>query len=184
MICHCCMTLIEMVFEKHDIEILELSPGYIEISFDENKYNLKDIEDILSKHGMPIIKSREQQIVEKIKQSVVELIHDSNNINSILRKSDYLVEKLSMSYQQMSKLFSKYEKTTLEKYIIQNKIEKIKEFIDTEEFTLSEIAYMMDYSSVQYLSNQFKKETGLTVSEYKKNKFKKIIDDLSRSKNK
>jgi YesN/AraC family two-component response regulator len=72
-----------------------------------------------------------------------------------------------MSYRQMSSLFSKYEITTLEKYIILNKIERIKELIDSEEFTLSEIAYMMDCNSVQYLSNQFKKETGMSVSEYK-----------------
>jgi YesN/AraC family two-component response regulator len=67
----------------------------------------------------------------------------------------------------MSKLFSKYEKTTLEKYIINQKINKAKELIKTDEYTLSEIAYMMDYSSVQHLSNQFKKITGQSVSEFK-----------------
>jgi AraC-like DNA-binding protein len=73
-----------------------------------------------------------------------------------------------LSYQQLSKLFSKYEAVTLERYIILNKIERIKELIMQDEYTLSEIAYMMDYSSVQYLSNQFKKETGYSVTEYKK----------------
>ncbi len=182
MLCHCCLKLIEMVFEQHGIKITNIKPGYIEFEYNEDEISIEEITNLLIKNGMPPVKSREEQIVEKIKQSVVELIHDSNNINSILRKSDYLVEKLAMSYQQMSKLFSKHENMTLEKYIIKNKIEKIKELIDSEEYTLSEIAYIMDYSSVQYLSNQFKKETGITVSEYKKNreKHKKMIDDLSK----
>jgi len=181
MLCHCCIKLIYLIFDKHHIKIINIKPGFVEIEYDENKLTLNDIDEILRENGMQIIKSREEQIVEKIKQSVAELIYESGNINSILRKSDYLVEKLAMSYQQMSKIFSKHENMTLEKYIIKNKIEKIKELIDSEEYSLSEIAYMMDYSSVQYLSNQFKKETGMTVSEYKKTnmKNKKSIDRLT-----
>ena len=94
-------------------------------------------------------------------------MHHLNNVDSIVRKSDYLVEKLGLSYQYLSKIFSEHEHHTLEKYIILQKIERIKHLLDSEEFTLSEIAYRMDYSSVQYLSNQFKSITGMTVSEYK-----------------
>jgi len=181
MLCHCCLKLIEIVFKQHDILVKNVGPGYAEVFYDDEKYSLKDINAILEQYGMGLIKSREEQIVEKIKQSVTELIFESGNINSILRKSDYLVEKLAMSYQQMSKIFSKHENITLERYIIKNKIEKIKELIDSGEYSLSEIAYMMDYSSVQYLSNQFKKETGMTVSEYKKSRKnnKKSIDQLT-----
>ncbi len=79
-----------------------------------------------------------------------------------------------------SRIFSSNQNITLEKFIILNKIERIKELIDQEEFTLSEIAYMMDYSSVQYLSNQFKQLTGMTVSEYRESdrSSKKAIDNL------
>jgi len=181
MLCHCCIKLLEMVFEQNDIQVKSIKSGFAEVVYDDEKYSLEDISSLLESYGMGLVKSREEQIVEKIKQSVTELIYESGNINSILRKSDYLVEKLAMSYQQMSKIFSKHENITLERYIIKNKIEKIKELIDSEEYSLSEIAYMMDYSSVQYLSNQFKKETGMTVSEYKKNKKKnkKSIDQLT-----
>ncbi|NPA68230.1 MAG: helix-turn-helix transcriptional regulator, partial [Chlorobi bacterium] len=72
-----------------------------------------------------------------------------------------------LNYRYLSKIFSNHEPVTLEKYIIKEKIKKIKQLITEDEFTLSEIVYMMDYSSVQYLSAQFKKETGLTVTEYK-----------------
>ena len=158
-----------------------METGVMEVEFDNEKHSLESIDRLLNEMGMGIIKTREQQIVEQIKTAVIELIHQSNNINSLLRKSDYLVEKLAMSYQQLSKIFSKHENITLEKYIIRNKIERIKELIDSNEYSLSEIAYMMDYSSVQYLSNQFKKETGISVSEYKKGdkRIKKTLDELS-----
>jgi YesN/AraC family two-component response regulator len=170
--------------EKAGVDVLDVWQGFAEIAYNPSMIRIEAIEKLLEKHGMGLIKSREQQIVEQIKTAVIELVHESNNIDSILRKSDYLVEKLSMSYQQLSKIFSKHEDITLEKYIIKNKIERIKELIDSNEYSLSEIAYMMDYSSVQYLSNQFKKETGMSVSEYKKSaqKLKKGVDELSSSK--
>ncbi|MEN8120493.1 MAG: helix-turn-helix domain-containing protein [Bacteroidota bacterium] len=181
MLCSCCIKLIELEFEKVGIKTNKIRPGYAIIEFDPEKNNLEKIEKILASNGLGLIKSRDQKIVEQIKTAVIELIHHSNNINSLLRKSEYLVEKLSLSYQQLSKIFSKHEPITLEKYIIQNKIERIKELIDIDDHSLSEIAYMMDYSSVQYLSNQFKKETGMSVSEYKKSdkSVKRSLDTLS-----
>jgi AraC family transcriptional regulator len=90
------------------------------------------------------------------------------------------VEKMGMNYQQISKVFSKYEPITLERFTILVKLEKLKEMIISDEYSLSEISYLMDYSSVQYLSNQFKKETGYSVTEYKKLglNLKKPLDQL------
>jgi AraC-like DNA-binding protein len=101
-------------------------------------------------------------------------------MNSVVRKSEYMVEKLGKSYSHLSRVFSRFEPITLEKYIIHQKIERIKDLIDEDELTLSEIAYMMDYSSVQYLSNQFKKITGYSVTEYKHSAIgkKSYIDDV------
>ncbi|HYX07107.1 MAG TPA: helix-turn-helix domain-containing protein, partial [Bacteroidales bacterium] len=84
---------------------------------------------------------------------------------------------------QLSRVFNAQEPITLEKYIIVNKIERIKELIDSNEYTLSEIAYMMDYSSVQYLSNQFRQITGISVTEYKHSdqKIKSLIDKLDKA---
>lgn len=181
MLCACCIRLLELEFEKAGIKTHIVRAGYAQIEFDSELHSLESIDQILTRNGMALIKTRDQKIVEQIKTAVIELIHHSNNVNSILRKSEYLVEKLGMSYQQLSKLFSKHEAITLEKYIIRNKIEKIKELIDSDEYSLSEIAYMMDYSSVQYLSNQFKKETGMSVSEYKKSdkSIKRTLDKLA-----
>jgi len=180
MLCDCCQKLIRLEFEVVGIQVIVMKQGYIEVSFESEKHSLTQIEQILKKNGMSLIKSREHKIVEEIKVAVIELIHHSNNIDSVVQKSEYLVEKLGMSYQQLSKMFSKHEHITLERFSILNKIERIKELIDQDDYTLSEIAYMMDYSSVQYLSNQFKKETGISVSDYKKSdkSIKRSLDNL------
>jgi len=170
MMCDCCLRLVKLILENNNITVTRIRLGYAEVIFSNESITLTDINNILEKEGFGLIVSREKQIVENAKLAVVELIHQMNNVNSMVQKSDYLVEKLKMSYQQLSKLFSKHENTTLEKFIIRNKIERIKELITIGEYTLSEIAYMMDYSSVQYLSSQFKKETGVTVSDFKKGK--------------
>ena len=167
MICKCCVRMLKHDFEEYNIKVLDIGIGFAEISYNSLQINNKGISEILKLSDLSLIKSREEKIVDKIKTVVIELIHYMNNVNSIAKKSEYLVEKLGLNYRYLSQLFSKYEDTTLEKYTILQKIERIKQLINEEEYTLSEIAYMMDYSSVQYLSNQFKKETGYSVSEYK-----------------
>jgi len=180
MMSKCCIYVIRNLLESNNIKVSFIKLGYAEVVFSKNSPTITEIDKILKTLGFGLIVSREKRIVEQTKIAVIELIHHMNNVNSIVQKTDYLVEKLNLSYQQLSKLFSRYENTTLEKFIIRNKIERIKELIDSDEFTLSEIAYMMDYSSVQYLSSQFKKETGITVSEYKKDhRIEKIaLEDL------
>ncbi len=159
--------------------VVKIVPGIIKLN-NLNENEEQRLNEILDRYGFEIIKDKEIILVEQIKQAVIELIHYMNNMNSVVRKSEYLVEKLGKSYSHLSRVFSKHEPITLEKYIIFQKIERIKELIDQDELTLSEIAYMMDYSSVQYLSNQFKKITGYSVTEYKNNPEgkKSFLDDI------
>ena len=181
MLCRCCMKVVRESLERNHIKVDHIMLGEARITYDRKKVSLDTVASLLQENGFELVVSREKKIVNKIKTTIVELIHHLNNMDSIVRKSDYLVEMLGLSYQQLSKIFSKHENITLERYIILNKIERIKELILLDEFTLSEIAYMMDYSSVQYLSNQFKKETGYSVSEYKKLdlNLKKPLEELS-----
>jgi AraC-like DNA-binding protein len=183
MMCNCCITIVKNILEINHIKVNEIKLGHAKVTFNNDSPNMEQLDKLLRKEGFALLISREKRIVDQTKLAVVELIHQMNNVNSMVQKSEYLVEKLNLSYQQLSKLFSKHENITLEKFIIQNKIERIKELIDSDEFTLSEIAYMMDYSSVQYLSAQFKKETGVTVSDYKKGTKvdKKSIEDMLES---
>lgn len=180
MVCTCCVRVLSMVLQENGIRVDQIKMGMATISYKPEQQSLEKINNILQENGMEIIIGHEQQIVERIKTAVIELIHHMNNVDSIVQKSEYLVGKLGLSYQQLSKIFSKHEAVTLERYIILNKIERIKELVDQNEFTLSEIAYIMDYSSVQYLSNQFHKITGFSVSEYKKSGMgnKKSLDTL------
>lgn len=167
MVCSCCKVFLKEKFEDLGLIVKEISLGKVRIIQPLPRVSQEAISGMLAHYGFDLVHHREDRIVEEIKVAVVELVHHLNNVDSIVRKSDYIVEKLGLSYQYLSKVFSEHEEHTLEKYVILQKIERIKHLIDSEEFTLSEIAYMMDYSSVQYLSNQFKSITGITVSRYK-----------------
>ena len=150
------------------IKLGDVRLGKVSFSFNPARITWKKIEKIISDLGFEIIVDKEKVLVEQIKLAIIELVHHST-YNAMVRNSDYLVERFDVSYPYLSTLFSKHENLTLEKFIILNKIEKVKELIEYGELTLSEIAYMMGYSSVQYLSTQFKTITGLSVTEYKNN---------------
>ena len=180
MVSNCCVILLQERLEAAGIIVNQVQLGKVNVSYQYGQHDHGTVSVVIKEIGLEVIESREMIRVEQIKQAVIELIHHLNNVDSVVRKSDYLVEKLGYSYQHLSKTFSAHEPVTLERYIILQKIERIKQLIDNGEFTLSEIAFMMDYSSVQYLSNQFHKTTGMTVSEYKvsDHSSKKPIDKL------
>lgn len=180
MVSQCCLRVIREELEKAGVEVKGISLGRATISYDPLTVTREDVRAVLLGLGTDLIDTRDQRLVEEIKQAVIELVHHMNNVDSIVRKSEYLVEKTGLSYSYLSRIFSSHEHITLERFIILHKIERIKELIDQEELTLSEISFIMDYSSVQYLSNQFKHSTGMTVSEYRESdrSSKKSIDQL------
>lgn len=163
----CCVRLIRRVLQDAHVEVGYIRLGEVSVSWNSKDYSPEDVAALFKQNGFPVIKSKEEQLVEVIKNAVIELIHYSDNKSSIIRNSDYLVDKTGYSYQHLSAVFSQHTSMTLEKFIIHHKIEKVKELIESDEMTLSEIAWQMGYSSVQYLSSQFKKIAGVTVSEYK-----------------
>jgi AraC-like DNA-binding protein len=180
MVSHCCVILLRERLEAAGIIVNQIQLGQVIVSYHPGQHDHEKVSAVIKEIGLEVMRSREMIMVEKIKQALIELIHHMNNVDSVVRKSDYLVEKLGYSYQHLSKTFSAHEPINLERYIILQKIERIMQLIDNDEFTLSEIAFMMDYSSVQYLSAQFHKITGMTVSDYKVSdrSSKKPIDKL------
>ncbi len=168
MVCNCCIRVVKEDFEKAGVIVNAIKLGEVSISYDPAKISYLQITQILQESGFELLTDKEKIVVEQIKLAVIELIHYYNNANSLIRNSDYIIEKLGYTYQYLTTLFSKHENITLEKYIILHKIEKVKELIEFENYTLGEIAFMMGYSSVQYLSTQFKSITGISVTEYKK----------------
>ena len=179
MVCNCCIRLLRKELAIDGVTIHNLKLGAIELSHDPEKVPMKMIEGILEELGFEIIIDKEKILVEQIKQAMIELIHHST-YNAMVRNSDFLVERFDMSYPYISSLFSKHENITLEKFTILHKIEKVKELIQYGDLTLSEIAYIMGYSSVQYLSAQFKSVTGVSVTDYKVNPIseRKALDKL------
>jgi AraC-like DNA-binding protein len=162
-----CIQSVESILFDMGISVKKVSLGIADIECDNFDLILDKLKKALVEQGFEIIQNKEFQILEQIKVSVLEMIYYGNNLNTIIRNSDYLSDKLGLPYGQLSKLFSELTGQTLEKYIILVKIERVKELLAYNEMTLSEISYQMGYSSVQYLSTQFKQVTGYSVSEYK-----------------
>jgi len=180
MMCSCSIRLVKEDLTSLGIKVLDVKLGEATVIYNSEEISRDQINEVLQKLDMELIDSKDEILIEQIKQTVIELIHYMNNVDSIARKSEYLVEKLGRSYQTLSKAFSKTEPITLEKYIILQKIERVKELAIEDKISLSEIAWMMDYSSPHHLSNQFKLITGISLSDFKKDPaaYKRPINNL------
>ncbi|MFK5856404.1 MAG: AraC family transcriptional regulator [Bacteroidota bacterium] len=182
MICDCCIRVVEMELNNISVKVNSIKLGEINVSFDPDIISIDDIEKMLNKNGFSLLVDKDSILIENIKHAIIDLVHHTT-YNAMVRNSDYIVGKFGRTYPYLSSLFSKYEGITLEKYIILQKTEKVKSLIREDEVTLSEIAFIMGYSSVQYLSTQFKNVTGISVSEFKKSpaNLRKSIDDVNRT---
>jgi YesN/AraC family two-component response regulator len=165
--------------DKAGIEYLSVDLGEIELAKDPSKTQLEKLNDGLKHLGFELIDDKKSRLIEKIKNLIIKLIHHSDEEMKV-NLSDYLADKIHYDYTYLSNLFSEVENTTIEKYFIAQRIEKVKELLVYNELSLSEIAEKLGYSSVAYLSSQFKKITGLTPSYYKslREHKRKNIEDL------
>ena len=126
----------------------------------------------LHNSGLELMDDKRSVLIEKIKTVIIEMVHYSDEVIKV-NFSHYLADKLSHDYTYLANLFSEVQGTTIEQFIISHKIERIKELINYGELNITEIAWKMNYSSVAHLSNQFKKMTGLSPSQFKKLKDKR-----------
>jgi len=166
MVCNRCIMVVKNELEKLCFQTLNISLGEVELKNDLTEIEKINLDDHLKTFGFELIEDKKSRLIGQIKSSIIEIIHQNNSeLKSNL--SDYLSSKLHHDYTYLSNLFSEVEGTTIEKYFIAQKIEKVKELLVYDELSLSEIAYQMNYSSVGYLSNQFKKVTGLTPTHFK-----------------
>lgn len=174
MVCNRCIKVVREELEKLDYTVEKIELGEVVIMSDKKKFQLDKIKKSLEVNGFELIDSRKANIIERVKILIIKLIHhNSTETQSNFNLHDEIIKEAGLSYQYVSSLFSSMEGITIEKFIIHQKIEKVKELIVYDELTLSEIAYRLEYSSVQHLSNQFKKVTGLSPSYFKKLKSKK-----------
>ncbi len=166
MVCNRCIMVLQNELDKFGYQANHISLGEVLLK-DDMSFEQKDI---FNKHlktlGFEIIDDKKSQLIAQIKAAIIEVVHQQN-INLKINFSAYLSAKLEHDYTYLSNLFSEVEGTTIEKYFIAQKIEKVKELLVYNELSLSEIANQLNYSSVAYLSNQFKKITGLTPTFFK-----------------
>lgn len=179
MVCSRCRTVVQSELEKAGIKFLSVDLGEVEVLTKPKDKQLAKLKEGLLHHGFELIDDKKSRVIEKIKNHIVYLVHHSDEILK-LKLSDYLSDKLRYDYNYLSNLFSEVEDTTIEKYYIAQRIEKVKELLVYDELSLSEIADKLGYSSVAYLSGQFKKITGFTPSHYKslKEHKRKNIEEL------
>ncbi|MFT4802616.1 MAG: AraC-like DNA-binding protein [Flavobacteriaceae bacterium] len=167
MVCNRCKMVVKSTLKKLGLVPVQVELG--EVVLEENDISpiKEQLKQELQSLGFDLLDDKRTKTIEKIKNLIVNLVQNKNS-NLQITLSDYLTKELHRDYSALSNLFSQVEGITIEKYYIFQKIEKVKELLVYDELTLSEIAFQLNYSSVAYLSNQFKKVTGLTPSHFKK----------------
>ncbi len=166
MVSNRCKILVREKLDKLQIGYLTIELGVID-SIDKVTKEKRDLIEIaLLGSGLELIENQREILIEQIKTAIIELIHYSD-CQPKINFSNYLSNKLNYNYTYLSNLFTDSEGTTIEHFIIAHKIERVKELISYNELTFSEIAFMLHYSSIGHLSNQFKKVTGSTLSSYR-----------------
>ena len=172
MVCDRCKMLVKSELDKLGLNFSSVELGEVEIFENLTYEQLTYLDRELRKRGLELMDDKRSILVEHIKTIIIELVHykeDQIKVNL----SDYLSEKLDHNYTYLANLFSVVKGTTIEKFYLSHKIERVKELLVYDELNLSEIANKMHYSSVAHLSNQFKKMTGLTPTHFKHLKLKR-----------
>lgn len=167
MVCGRCIKVVRDELEKLGLKVINISLGEVTIE-GNSEIKKEDIRNALSQNGFELLEDKKASLIEQLKVLIIDLIYNDEKIKPpSMNYSDYIQKKLGYDYHYLSSLFSSTEQITIEHYIILQKIERAKELLKYGELTLSEIAYKLGYSSVQHLSNQFKKVTGLNATQFK-----------------
>lgn len=179
MVCGRCIAAVSHIFNETQIEVRNISLGEAETENEVSEEKLKMLERLLEETGFERIKDSSHQLIEKIKNLIILKISELD-IEEDFLLSDFLSKSLHKDYSILSKTFSQNENLTLEQFFILQKIEKVKELLLYNEFTLTEIAGKLGYRSVQHLSSQFRNVTGFTPTEFKKLKIhnRKPLDQI------
>jgi AraC-like DNA-binding protein len=170
-----CKMFVKDELKKLGINFISVDLGVVEINGDLTANQRETLRENLQKSGLELLDDKKNILVEKIKSVIVEMVHYSDELPKV-NDSDYISDKLGYDYNYLSNTFSEVKGTTIQNYIIQHKIERVKELLLYDELTLTEIAWKLHYSSVAHLSNQFKKVTGLTPTYFKELKQKRELN--------
>lgn len=157
---------LEQLLTKNQVKYKTIGFGEIELLETFSEERMTEINAQLNENGIEIVENQKSIFVQKIKDAIIEMINNRDNVT--VKSSIYLSEKLNYNYSYISNIFSEVTYTSIENYIIIQKIELAKQLIISNDLTLTEIAYNLNYSSVAHLSTQFKNTTGITPSAFQR----------------
>lgn len=180
MVCLHCIMALKQLLKELDISYSHIELGAITLKEKLSKEKLAALSSGLNTLGLALIDDRRSRIIEKIKTTIINLMHEQNEEKPNQNISAILSAELNYDYNYLSSLFSESEGITIEKFVIAQRIDRVKELLVYDELTLNQIAFKLGYTSTAHLSNQFKKITGLTPSYFKKIKEQKrnYLDNL------
>lgn len=179
MVCDRCIMVVRQQLEQLNFKIVAIFLGGVEIIPDPSESQINQIASALKILGFELIDSEKDKLIDRMRTLIIESIHHTDQPEMHINFTELLSQKLNKDYAYLSRLFSDSEDSTVEKFIIQQKIEKVKELLQYGQLNLNEIAYKMGYSSSAHLSAQFKGITGLTPSQFKASaQLRKAIDQL------
>ncbi len=175
-----CKMIVKAVLEKLGLHYIHVGLGEIEMATPISMEQREQLRSALLTCGLELIEDKKSILVEKIKIEIVEMVH-YNETPLRINFSAVLAQKLHYHYSYLSNVFSEVAGTTIERFVIAHKIERVKQLISYDELNMTEIAILMNYSSVAHLCNQFKKATGLTPSNFKKLHYKSLygLDEIN-----
>ena len=168
MVCSRCLKVIKQELQELGVTVLSLELGrlMVEAPKKTSKEILEAVTTVLHANDFEIVQKEEEMLVERMKIILIEQLQELP-LHIKVKTSELLASSLHKDYKSLSKLFSANEQTTLEKYFIKLKIEKVKELIQLKQLSFSDIGYLLDYSSVNHLSRQFKEVVGMSMTDYK-----------------
>lgn len=174
-----CKLVVKDALRKTGLHFILVDLGEVEIMEKISNAQRENLKASLLDSGLELMDDKRAILIERIKNVIIEMVHYSD-VDIKINFSNFLSEKLNHDYTYMSNLFSEVQGTTIEQFIIFHKVERIKELIIYDELSITEIAWKVNYSSVAYMSNQFKKVTGLSPSHFKKlkDKRRKPIEEI------
>jgi len=160
-----CNIVLKEQLQKIDTEHRVVGFGEVEFIQKLTQEKKEILANHLSNYDIEIVEDQKVILVEKIKETIVDMVYN-NDVEVNVKSSVYLSEKLGHSYGYLANLFSEVTYSSIENYIILQKIEYTKHLIINQDLSLTEIAFKLGYSSVAHLSTQFKNTTGLTPTAF------------------
>lgn len=184
MVSNRCIMAVKEELKKLGLHYIIVDLGEVEIMENLDPEKLQQLKAGLNSTGLDLMDDKKSILIEKVKNIITEMIHHSESTPKT-NYSDYISEKMNYDYTYLSNIFSEVKGITIQQFIIIHKIEKVKELLLYDELSLTEISYRLHYSSVAHLSNQFKKMTGLSPSQFKqlKNNRRTPIEEIGNMEN-